>query len=91
VQVQIKDMAFRRPPGCLQLGADRHGHRRHLRSPQERDAVVDFTNVYYVGEGAVLRGRSAIGQITSVDDVQHLRIGVQKSSVYETWLRDNRP
>jgi len=89
VQVQIKDMAFDGLLDALQLGQVDMAIAAISVTP-ERDAVLDFTNVYYVGEGAVLARRdSRIDQIASVDDVKHLRIGVQQSSVYETWLRDN--
>jgi polar amino acid transport system substrate-binding protein len=88
VQVQIKDMAFDGLLDALQLGQIDMAIAAISVTP-ERDAIVDFTDVYYVGEGAVLaRQDSAINQITSVKDVEHLRIGVQKASVYETWLRD---
>jgi ABC-type amino acid transport substrate-binding protein len=89
VQVQIKDMAFDGLLDALQLGQIDMAIAAISVTP-ERDAILDFTNVYYVGEGAVLAGKdSRIDQITSAADVAHQRIGVQKGSVYETWLRDN--
>jgi polar amino acid transport system substrate-binding protein len=89
VQVQIKDMAFDGLLDALQLGQIDMAMAAISVTP-ERDAIVDFSNVYYVGEGAVLAQKnSRIDQITSMSNVQHLRIGVQKASVYETWLRDN--
>jgi ABC-type amino acid transport substrate-binding protein len=89
VQVQIKDMAFDGLLDAIQLGQIDMAIAAISVTP-ERDAVLDFTNVYYVGEGAVLaRKDSRIDQITSAADVANQRIGVQKGSVYETWLRDN--
>jgi ABC-type amino acid transport substrate-binding protein len=89
VQVQIKDMAFDGLLDALQLGQIDMAIAAISVTP-DRDAIVDFSDVYYVGEGAVLaKADSRIDQITSIDDVAHLRIGVQKASVYETWLRDN--
>jgi polar amino acid transport system substrate-binding protein len=89
VQVQIKDMAFDGLLDALQLGQIDVAIAAISVTP-ERDSILDFTNVYYVGEGAVLAKKdSRINEITSVKDVEHLRIGVQKGSVYETWLRDN--
>jgi ABC-type amino acid transport substrate-binding protein len=89
VQVQIKDMAFDGLLDALQLGQIDMAIAAISVTP-ERDSILDFTNVYYVGEGAVLAKKdSRIDQIASVGDVEHLRIGVQKGSVYETWLRDN--
>jgi ABC-type amino acid transport substrate-binding protein len=89
VQVQIKDMAFDGLLDALQLGQVDVAIAAISVTP-ERDAVLDFTDVYYVGEGAVLaRKDSRIDQITSAADVANQRIAVQKGSVYETWLRDN--
>jgi ABC-type amino acid transport substrate-binding protein len=89
VQVQIKDMAFDGLLDALQLGQIDMAIAAISVTP-ERDAFLDFTNVYYVGQGVVLaRADSRIDQITSIDDVANLRIAVQSGSVYETWLRDN--
>lgn len=53
----------------------------------EREGYVDFTNVYFVGEDGMLARQDAdLGEIRSVDDMAKLRIGVQRGSVYETWL-----
>ncbi|CAG0985799.1 L-cystine-binding protein FliY [Anaerolineae bacterium] len=53
----------------------------------EREGYVDFTNVYFVGEdGLVARQDSNISQIGSADDMAKLQVGVQRGSVYETWL-----
>ncbi len=89
VTVQFKDMAFDGLLDALELGQIDMAMAAISVTP-ERDSLVDFTNTYYVGEGAVLaRKDSRIDQITDVADVAHQRIGVQKASVYETWLRDN--
>jgi polar amino acid transport system substrate-binding protein len=89
VQVQIKDMAFDGLLDALQLGQIDVAIAAISVTP-ERDAFLDFTNVYYVGQGVVLaRADSRIDQVTSTDDVANLRIAVQSGSVYETWLRDN--
>ncbi len=88
VTVQFRDMAFDGLLDALQLGQVDMAMAAISTTP-ERDAVVDFTNVYYVGEDAVLaRKDSRIEQIRQPEDVAHQRIGVQKGSVYETWLRD---
>jgi ABC-type amino acid transport substrate-binding protein len=89
IQVQFRDMAFDGLLDALQLGQIDMAMAAISVTP-DRDAVVDFTNVYYVGEDAVLAPKdSRITQIKSIEDIAHLRIGVQKASVYETWLRDN--
>jgi ABC-type amino acid transport substrate-binding protein len=89
VTVQFKDMAFDGLLDAMQLGQIDMAMAAISVTP-EREAVADFSNTYYVGEDAVLaRTDSRIQQIQDVTDVAHQRIGVQKSSVYETWLRDN--
>jgi len=56
----------------------------------EREALVDFTDVYYVGEDGILaREGSAIESITELDDLSDLRIGAQRSTVYDDWLQTN--
>ncbi len=54
----------------------------------EREAIVDFSNVYYIGEDAVLAAAgSDIAEIGEVADLAPYRLGVQASSVYEDWAR----
>jgi polar amino acid transport system substrate-binding protein len=56
----------------------------------ERASQVDFTNVYYVGQDAVLAALdSDIAKVASLDDLAALRVGAQEGSVYESWLREN--
>lgn len=52
----------------------------------ERQAVVDFSNVYYVGEDAALAQRDSNIRINRVEDLAQYRVGVQSGSVYESWL-----
>ncbi len=54
----------------------------------EREAQVGFSNVYYIGEEGILaRADSAVTTITTLSDMAGRRIGVQRGSVYETWLQ----
>jgi ABC-type amino acid transport substrate-binding protein len=54
----------------------------------ERQAVVDFTNVYYTGQDDILaRAGSGIGTITTPAQLAPYRVGVQRGSVYATWVR----
>jgi ABC-type amino acid transport substrate-binding protein len=53
----------------------------------EREGYADFTTVYFVGEdGVIARQDSNLSEIRSADDMAKLRVGVQRGSVYETWL-----
>jgi len=88
VTVAFRDIAFDGLLDALQLGQIDMAMAALSYTP-ERDSMVDFSNVYYVGEEAVLaRKDSRINKIDSLDDVAHQRIAVQKGSIYETWLRD---
>ena len=54
----------------------------------EREALVSFSNVYYIGEEGILaRADSAISTVTTLSEMAGRRIGVQRGSVYETWLQ----
>jgi polar amino acid transport system substrate-binding protein len=55
----------------------------------ERDKVIDFTNVYYVGEDALLARNDSSIQIAQSADLAKYRIGVQKASAYEEWINTN--
>jgi ABC-type amino acid transport substrate-binding protein len=53
----------------------------------ERAAQVDFTTPYYMGEDGILAAPdSPITSVTSVLDLTDRRVGVQRGSVYESWL-----
>lgn len=55
----------------------------------EREAAVDFSNVYYIGEDAVLAADgSDISNISTEEDLAPFTLGVQASSVYEDWARE---
>jgi polar amino acid transport system substrate-binding protein len=55
----------------------------------DREALVDFTNVYLVGADGVLADENANVDIGSVEDVSRLRVGVQRGSVYQDWLQSD--
>ena len=54
----------------------------------EREAIADFSNVYYIGEDAVLAASgSGISAVRSAADMAPYTVGVQARSVYERWVR----
>ncbi len=54
----------------------------------QRQAVLDFSGVYFVGEDGILaREGSDITAIVAIDDLSALRIGAQRMTVYEDWLQ----
>ena len=86
VQVDFSDFAFDGLLGALQLEQIDVAIAAISVSP-ERQAVVDFSNVYYVGEDAILTGQDSTISIRSVADMAGHRVGVQSGSVYESWLK----
>lgn len=87
VQLEIRDMAFDGLAGALAVGQIDAAIAAISVTP-EREAVVDFSSVYYVGEeGTLARQDSPISSIVSVQQMAGQRVGVQRGSVYETWLQ----
>ena len=87
VQVQITDYAFEGLGSALEVGqADVAIAAISLTS--NREAVVDFSNVYYVGKDGILaHANSGVGYINQIPQFAGYRVGVQKRSVYEAWAQ----
>lgn len=89
VDVQISDFAFDGLGSVLHVGQADVVIAAISMSP-EREAIVDFSNVYYVGQDGILaRTDSDIGTITNPGQMAGMRVGVQKSSVYQNWAQEN--
>lgn len=54
----------------------------------ERQGVVDFSNIYYLSEDAIIARSDSPIQVTRVADMAKYRVGVQRGSVYQTWLQN---
>lgn len=89
VQAQFSDFAFDGVLDALRL-KQVDAAAAALTVTPERRAVVDFTNFYYIGrDGVITRSDSPITTINAVQDMVGKRIGAQRGSVYETWLRQS--
>ncbi len=88
VEVEFRDMAFDGLKDALQLNQIDVAIAALSVTP-ERMAVVDFTNVYYVGADAIVAKTGTQVVINSVQDMAAYRIGVQTGSVYQAWLQDS--
>jgi ABC-type amino acid transport substrate-binding protein/heat shock protein HslJ len=87
VGAEIKDMAFDSLFDALTLGQIDVAIAAISVTP-EREQIAEFSNIYYVGEEGILaRTDSDITAILSLSDMAGRRIGVQRGSVYETWLQ----
>lgn len=88
VEVEITDYAFDGLASALRVGqAD--VVIAALSVTPEREDLIDFTNVYYVGEDGILsRNDSSIESITNPEQMAGMQIGVQRLSVYQDWVQE---
>ncbi len=87
VKADLNDFAFDGLTAALQLGQVDAVIAALSVTPERRE-LVDFTSVYYIGADAVL-GRANTAPVRSVTDLARRRIGVQRGSVYTTYLQRN--
>jgi len=85
VGVEYIDYAFDGLGNALQLG-QLDAAIAAISVTAERQAVVDFTNVYLVSQDGVLATDQTQVAINRVEDLAGYRVGVQSGSVYEEWL-----
>ena len=87
VNTEITDFAFQGLGGALQIGQV-DVLISGLSITDEREAIADFSNVYYVGEDGVLaREGSDIDSVSSPADFSGKRVGVQDQTVYQDWAQ----
>ncbi len=87
IEVEIKDIAFDGLGNALYLDAIDTAISAISVSP-ERDALVDFSGIYYISEDAILTYvDSGITEIPTIDEVADKKVGVQRGSVFEDWIR----
>lgn len=87
LQVELTDFAFEGLNSALEIGQIDAAIAAISVTPA-RQAIVDFTNVYYSGQDSILaRKGSGIGTIVAPAQLAQYRVGVQRGSIYETWLQ----
>ena len=87
LEVRLQDQVFPGLANALRIGQIDLAISALSVTP-EREGVVDFSNIYYVGEDAILGIPNVEYNVETVRDLAQYRIGVQTGSVYEDWLRD---
>jgi polar amino acid transport system substrate-binding protein len=88
LDVEIKDMAFDGLNWALELQQIDVAIAA-LSITAERSAALDFTDVYFVSEDAILaRMDSNIPPVTRVTELAGYRIGVQRATVYSNWIHE---
>ena len=55
----------------------------------DRQQVVDFTNLYYLGQAAALAGEAFTGTVRSPTDMSSARVGVQRGTTFQAWAQEN--
>ena len=88
LQVLKRDMAFAGLGNALQL-REINAAVAAISVTEERLALFDFTNVYYVGSDGILARETAQVVINTVEDLAPYKLGVQTGSVYATWLQES--
>lgn len=86
-KADLNDFAFEGLLSALQLGQVDAVIAAVSVTP-EREALVDFTNHYYIGADGVL-GQANAQPITGMQALAGKRVGAQRGSVYDTFLRQN--
>lgn len=87
LQVEFKDIAFEGLPTALQIGQIDAAIAAISITPN-RQAIMDFTNVYFSGRDMVLaRQGSGYARIVAPAQLGQYRVGVERGSVYQTWVQ----
>ena len=86
LQIEYRDFAFDGLGGALQLGQIDVAIAAISVTP-ERESFVDFSNIYLVTQDAVLARSDSSLAVSAPGDLAGYRVGVQRGSVYEDWLR----
>ena len=87
--IEFKDMAFEGLTAALQSGQI-DAAISAISVTDERRTVMNFSQVYFVSADAVLAAQdSPIKSIRSVEDIAAYRTGVERDTVYESWLQTN--
>lgn len=86
LEVEIKDMAFDGLGGALEVDQIDAAVAAISVTDARRESV-DFSNVYFVSEDAVLARAGEEIAVTDLADLAPYRVAVQSGTVFETWLQ----
>ena len=88
VNVEFNDFAFGGLLDALELGQV-DAAISAISVTQQRQQVVDFTNLYYVDDDAVLTLKTNPVVIRGATDFANLRVGVERGTTYYYWAHQN--
>ncbi|MFN3981103.1 MAG: transporter substrate-binding domain-containing protein, partial [Caldilinea sp.] len=86
VEVQFKDYAFDGLLDALRLGQVDAAIAAISVTPG-RQEIVDFTNIYYLGETSALAGPNFEGTVRSATDMAGAKVGVQRGTTFQAWAQ----
>ena len=86
LQVEFRDMAFEGLLPSVQSSQVDAGIAA-LSVTDERQETVDFSNIYFNDKTSVLSREGAGIRITAANDLADYRLGVQRGTVYEQWIK----
>ena len=88
VELEVKGMDFDALVSALQAGKVDMVI-TGMTPNEERKKAVDFSDIYFKGENAVIVNAKDAGKFTSEDQLKKAKLGVQKGSTQETYVKDN--
>ena len=86
LQVEFRDMPFDYMISSVQSSQVNAGIAALSVTP-ERQELVDFSNVYFTDKTSVLARQGSGIKISAPNDLAAYRVGVQRGTVYEQWVR----
>ena len=86
LQVEFRDMAFEGLLPAVQAGQVDAGIAALSVTP-ERQQTIDFSNIYYNDKTSALAQQGSGIKITSPNQLASYRVGVQRGTVYEQWIK----
>ncbi len=87
VDVEFNDMAFDGLGGALRVGQI-DAALAAISITSERREQIDFSNLYFVSEGAALARADAGITINGIEDLAPHRVAVQEGSVFHIWVTE---
>lgn len=88
VEVAFNDFAFGGLLDALQLG-EADAAIAAISVTADRQQVVDFTNLYFIGDDAVLVRSSDTSEIHAATDFAGKRVGVEAGTTYQNWAQQS--
>lgn len=88
IEVELRDLAFDGLAGALEVRQIDLAIAA-ISVTAEREALVDFSRVYFVSEDAILARSDNPTSISTVEELAPFRVGVQNASVFQNWLQTN--